>query len=515
MRTTFLTQSRDLLLQLRSIQGRRAAASLQVASGLRVTKPSDSPADAAGIVRTRRELARLNQFRENLETAQAELRSVDGALSGAGDAVNRALTLASQATSPATDAASRTHIRTELEGIFRGLLLTANAAHADRFLFAGNATDTRPFAADATAADGVVYNGSSDSRQLLFPDGQPGQVSLPGNAIFARQDRFEGSGRAAGSTGVAISSPPVAVGIAFSGDFEGVISADLDGFFVAPVGPGVPAGGETITVTFTSTDGEIVVPITTGPLAGGESTADIAVALNTAIAADPDLADGFTFTDEGGSLKLVQSDTLGVGFTFTSSATGGLTTGLEAGGRTGGQSAEEIAEALNAAVALDTELSGAGIAFTAVDGELHVDGTLDFEFTAIDFDRGTGFSSGLAGTHLVGGDLSANIFGTLHRLIEDLKTDDLSRIEEHIQGLRRGVAQVGVARGFYGSTLRQVDTTLDSLGDLDSINQQRLSGHQDADLLEAVSTLASASTAEQFALQVMARRQPTLLDLLA
>ena len=84
MRTTLFTQTRDLLLQLRSTQARRATASLQVASGLRVNKPSDSPADAAGIVRTKSELARLNQFRVNLETAQAELRSVDGALSGAG-----------------------------------------------------------------------------------------------------------------------------------------------------------------------------------------------------------------------------------------------------------------------------------------------------------------------------------------------------------------------------------------------------------------------------------------------
>lgn len=211
----------------------------------------------------------------------------------------------------------------------------------------------------------------------------------------------------------------------------------------------------------------------------------------------------------------MQSDTLGVGFTFSSSSTGGLTSGLETGGSTSGQSAEEIAAALNARVALDSQLTTAGITFTTVDGEVQVDGKVNFEFTAIDFDRGTGFASGIAGTHLVGGDSSANIFGTLHQLIEDLTVDDLSRIEQHIQGLRQGIGQIGAAQGFYGSTLRQIDSTITGLNELDTVNQQRLSGHRDADALEAIAQLSSSTTAQQFALQVLARQQPNLLDLLA
>lgn len=515
MRTTFLSQGRDLLLQLQITQQRRAEAGLQVASGLRVTKPSDSPHDASGVVRTRSEIARLSQFRDNLQSAQAELQAVDGSLASAGDAVNRALTLASQATSIVGDETTRTQIRNDLEGIFRGLLLVANTSHADRFLFSGDTTDTRPFQTDENSLTGVAYEGSQTSRQILFPDGQPGQISLPGDAIFARPDQFEGVGRTPGLSGSIAPLPPAAVGVAFSGDVEAVISADLDGYFVAPAGPGVALGGETISVTFVSSGGLINASITTAPLGGGESAADIAVALNTALAADPQLAAGFTFSDEGGSLKLVQSDSLGTGFTFSSSATGGLTSGLEAGGRTGGQSATEIAAALNAQVALNSELTTAGITFTAVEGEIQVDGAVNFKFTAIDFDRGTGFTSGLAGTHLVGGNSSANIFGSLHQLIEDLKTDDLSRIDQHIQGLRQGVGQIGAAQGFYGSTLRQIDATIRGLNELDVVNQQRLSGHRDADLVEAIGQLTLSSTAEQFTLQVLARQQPTLLDLLA
>ena len=82
-------------------------------------------------------------------------------------------------------------------------------------------------------------------------------------------------------------------------------------------------------------------------------------------------------------------------------------------------------------------------------------------------------------------------------------------------GLKRAVDQVGGAHSFFGSTLRQIEVTLSGLADADVINQQRLSGHQDADLVESISTLSQTTSAEQFTLQVLSRRQPTLLDLLA
>ena len=56
MRTTFLSQGRQTLINLQLAQARKQRATQQVASGLRVTKPSDSPNDAASVVRTRTDL---------------------------------------------------------------------------------------------------------------------------------------------------------------------------------------------------------------------------------------------------------------------------------------------------------------------------------------------------------------------------------------------------------------------------------------------------------------------------
>ena len=515
MRVTFLSQNRELLFNLRQTQLRKQVAGKEISSGLRVAKPSDSPADAAGVVRTRADLARIGQFRQNLEGVQAELRAVDGALSEAGLLLTRATALATQAASTTQSAQSRDAIRTELEGIFRHLVLIANSSHSGRFVFAGSASRRAPFEIDPNSPDGVLYRGDTASRSITFPDGRPAQVSLPGNEVFLRPENFQGTGRTPAPAGAAPPVPPLGVGIAFSGDVDALISADLDGFFVAGGPPGVPAGGETITVTFSSNDGAVSEVVTTAPLAGGENTAQIAAALNTAVAARPALAGGFLFSDEGGSLKRAQNDTLGVGYSFTSSATGGVVTGLEAGGRLGGQSAGEIAAALNAQVALNSALTQAGVVFTAVNGEVRVAATADLSFTAIDFARGTGFQSGLAGTHLVGGNNSANVFSVLNELVLNLKNENLAQLAGSVAGLTRAVDQIGAAQGFLGGTLRQVEITLGNLAEVDLIQQQRLADHQDADLLQSIASLTQNTSAEEFTLQVASRQQPTLLDLLA
>jgi len=515
MRTTLLQAARQTLFNLRQAQARKAEATLQVSSGRRVSKPSDSPADAADVVRSLSALDRLEQFRFNLQSVRSELQAVDGALAQTANALTRALTLAAQAASDTQNADTRALIQEEIEGIFRHVVSLANSQHAGRFVFAGNTDDEAPFVPDETSPDGVLYRGDSENRSVTFPDGRPAPVSLPGDAVFVLPDAFTGSGRTADTSGAAPPSPPLGVGVSFTGEAEGVISADLDRFFVAAAPPGVPAGGEQIRVTFTSADGSVSEAIETDPLAGGEDAAQIAALLNGKVAANPELAGGFLFSEEGGRLKLVQTETPGQGCTFTSSATGGLVTGLETGGALGGQSAAEIAAALNEQAAQNPALSGAGVRFSAVDGEVQVDADVDVTFTAVDFNRGTAFASGLAGTHRAGGERSANVLGSLNQLIAGLAANNEEGIRAGVDNLQRAVAHIGRAQGFFGATLRQTELTLESVSELTVVNQQRLSSRRDADLIEAASELASSSTAEQFALAVAARQQPNLLDLLA
>ena len=228
----------------------------------------------------------------------------------------------------------------------------------------------------------------------------------PGVELFTYATSFvEGAGRTAGTVGAATPAPPVSIDVTFSGGVTGSITATLDSFFVAAAGPAGAAAGDTASVTFTSADGSIERTITTAPLLGGEDAAALATRLNDQIALDPELAGRITFSDSGGSIKVVLSDQAGQGFTFTSeTSNAGFTTGLEPGGTIGGHSADEISAALNAEVAGDATLTAAGIRFSAVGGEVRIDGDDAFDFTVVDNDpAATGFVSGLAGAGSAGG----------------------------------------------------------------------------------------------------------------
>ena len=214
-----------------------------------------------------------------------------------------------------------------------------------------------------------------------------------------------GSGRTAGTTGSSTPASPVSVAVTFANGLSGSITANLNSFFVGTAAVAGASAGDTVTVNFTSADSTIDTSITTDALAGGEDAAALAAALNAKIAASADLNGKVSFTDAGGKLKLVESDTVGQGFTFTSSSTGTITTGLAGGGTIGGHSAQEIAAALNAQVALNSSLTAAGVTFSAAGGQVKATANAGqkFTFTATDSAQGTGFVSGLAGKTRVAG----------------------------------------------------------------------------------------------------------------
>jgi flagellar hook-associated protein 3 FlgL len=514
-RTTLTMPNRQSLANLENIRVRRQRATNEISTGLRVRKASDSPIEAGGIIRTQSALESLVQFRSSLQTVGDQLRAADGALNQAIDLLIRANSLASQAANFNQTAETRAGIATEIDGIFQNLVTIGNTEFGGKFLFSGLDEDTRPFLADAASPDGVIYLGDTGHRSAALPGGTEVQSSLDGQSIFVLPDTFFGSGRTAGTTGATTPYPPVGIGISFAGGLNATLYADLPSFFVAPGPPTLPNAGDQITVSVTATDGSFSASVNV-TLAGGESTAQIAAALNAQVAATPQLAGKVTFLDQGGNLKIVESDTVGVGLSFTASVTGGLVTGLESGGVLGGLSAQEIAAALNAQVALDPALSSARVQFTAVNGELQVDSDVDTTFTVVDFPRGTGFVSGLAGEHQVGGINSVNVFRVLNELRTALLANDVDGIQRTLDGLGRAVAHLSTSQGFYGSTGRQILSALDVVNQFELVDREKLASLRDADLARSISDLTQAQVNEEATLRVMASQTGrNLFDFLA
>lgn len=232
-----------------------------------------------------------------------------------------------------------------------------------------------------------------------------------GAALFTYHETAAvGSGRTAGNVGSVTPAPPSQVQVDFGGPFTVSIAATLKSFVTGTTPPGVPSPAETFSLRFVSADGSIDRTVTTAPLLGGETAADLATRINDQIALDPQLAGLIDVSDAGGLLKVTLNDEAGQGFNFTASSTGFLT-GLEPGGELGGQSAEEIAAALNSEIANEPELVAAAVRFTAVRGELRLDGDVPFDYTVTDIDpAATGFASGLSGSGSAGG---LGVAGTL------------------------------------------------------------------------------------------------------
>ena len=325
----------------------------------------------------------LETDRAQVENQQAALGLLAGDLRGLQDvAANLGLLLASGAVNASSSDSSVATVP-----------VTGNP---ERLSFDLNVTSAATTAQESSAASVAAIDSGGLSADGAY------KLTV-GSSVQSFDLDVVGSGRTAGTTGAATPSPKPTVEVQFSNGLSGSVTAELDSFFVAAAGPSGAAAGDSVSVTFTSSDGSIQQTIQTAALAGGEDAAAVASALNDAIAANAELNGKVSFSDEGGALKLVVSDTAGTGFGFTSSSTGSIVSGLESGGAVGGQSAEEIAAALNAQVALNSELTAAGVRFEAADGEVRIAGDVAFDATVTDQDQGTGFASGLAGAHSITG----------------------------------------------------------------------------------------------------------------
>ncbi len=167
--STSQTFTRALTAMLDS-QSQMARAQQQVASGKRILSPADDPAGAKRALDLNQAVAATEQFQRNADTANSRLALADNALTSATNLLQRVRELAIQANNaPLTDA-DRSAIAGEVSARLGELLGLANTKDGNNeYLFAGHATQTKPFAPGVSG--GFIYNGDQGQRELdLSPD---------------------------------------------------------------------------------------------------------------------------------------------------------------------------------------------------------------------------------------------------------------------------------------------------------------------------------------------------------
>jgi flagellar hook-associated protein 3 FlgL len=155
----------------------------QVSTGLAVQNAADNPVAAAQIVQLSQQQAQLTQYGSNLTSAQTRLSLEESSLSTATTTLQSIRDLAVQAGDATLSDTDRAQIATQIQTQIQALLGTANTKDANgEYLFAGYATQTQPFATDASGT--VSYQGDSGTRLIQISPDQSVADSDTGAAAF-------------------------------------------------------------------------------------------------------------------------------------------------------------------------------------------------------------------------------------------------------------------------------------------------------------------------------------------
>jgi flagellar hook-associated protein 3 FlgL len=175
----------SFLAAVNQLQTQVARAQEEIASGLRVNKPSDDPSVVSDILQINSSLARNTQIGQNLSNVTAEVNGAEGALSSAVSTLDNVATLASQGSNFNRTAADRAEAAVEIQNQLQNLIGDANTSVGNRYVFSGDADQTAPYALDLTTTNGTTpYAGSAATRQVEDPRGGAFAVSQTAQQIF-------------------------------------------------------------------------------------------------------------------------------------------------------------------------------------------------------------------------------------------------------------------------------------------------------------------------------------------
>jgi flagellar hook-associated protein 3 FlgL len=155
----------------------------QVATGRKITKPSEDPVAAAKIVNLNDILKTTDQFKSNITVARARLNLEEGALANSVGIYHRIRELALQANNATQTNETRGFIAEEVSQLTDELLSLANSSDSTgEFLFSGNKGQFKPFARN----DKGTFDYYGDDGQRLIQIGPKRQIAIndSGNKIF-------------------------------------------------------------------------------------------------------------------------------------------------------------------------------------------------------------------------------------------------------------------------------------------------------------------------------------------
>lgn len=167
---------------LQRTKERMVTAQEQIASQLRIAKPSDDPSIFGQVILDKSALADNDQWMRNIQFGTARVAVADQTLGETQNIISRVRELAVQARSDTTSAQGRVTIAQEVRQLHRQLIQLANTEVSGQPVFAGTKTNAPPFVLGT--GDTVSYQGNSESQSIAVGPNQTTQIVLPGDQVF-------------------------------------------------------------------------------------------------------------------------------------------------------------------------------------------------------------------------------------------------------------------------------------------------------------------------------------------
>lgn len=175
----------DLLAAIERSDQQQNTAVEQLGSGQSVNAPSDNPAATAAVILNHAQASQDDSFLRNIDNLQGMYQTADSTLNSGVQLMTRAISLGTEAANGTLTASNRQSIANEVQGILGEMVGLANTSYQGEYLFSGTAVHTTPYAVNATAPDGVTYQGNTNTNTVTILNGQSIQVNVPGSQIFS------------------------------------------------------------------------------------------------------------------------------------------------------------------------------------------------------------------------------------------------------------------------------------------------------------------------------------------
>ena len=171
---------RRLLSDLRASTQRMATAQRQIASGVRLSQPSDDPLATHNSLRLRSELGGITQDRRTISDTKGWVDTTDSALATITDVVHRARELAIQGANGAIGQTERNKLADEIDQLIETAKSAANASYGGRYVFGGQDTDDPPYTPGAVD----TYDGDTGVIARQIGPSVSVQINVPGVDIL-------------------------------------------------------------------------------------------------------------------------------------------------------------------------------------------------------------------------------------------------------------------------------------------------------------------------------------------